>query len=293
MVLSAVSSAVADWRQDMKTFRIGMIADDGAGQTVPGLATLKRAYSQALGLPVEIFVARDYAALIDAQARARVDYAIYSATAYATASLLCSCVEPVVAPVGDEGTTGIVAILVTRDGRLSSLAEIGKHRIAVEPPDSIAGFLLPRLELAGGSVTLTGSEPYLVHADSASAAETMLVDGSVDAIFGWGPAGAETGADISGGTLDRLVAAGLDGSSLTVVWKSPLLRYGPHALRAGLDGEVRKSLVTFLTNLKGLQPDVYDLLDTHHGGGFVEVGVGDYSSAVHMVKQLSEDGVEP
>ena len=95
-----------------------MIAEEGAGQAVPGLSILKRAYSQALGIPVEIFVARDYAALIDAQATARVDYAIYSTTAYATAALLCSCVEPVVAPVGEDGATGIVAVLVTRDGQL-------------------------------------------------------------------------------------------------------------------------------------------------------------------------------
>ena len=69
----------------MKTFRVGMIAKDGATQAVPGLSILQRAYSMALGMPVEIFVARDYAALIDAQATNRVDYAIYSTTAYATA----------------------------------------------------------------------------------------------------------------------------------------------------------------------------------------------------------------
>ena len=152
---------------------------------------LKQAYARALGIPVEIFVARDYAALIDAQATARVDYAIYSTTAYATAALLCACVEPVVAPVGEDGATGIKAILVTRDGRLSKLADIehapGRHRAL----DSIAGFALPRLELAVGQVALTGAEPFLVHADSASAAEAMLVDGSVDAIFGWLPANAD------------------------------------------------------------------------------------------------------
>ena len=103
----------------MKSFRIGLIAEPGGGQTVTGLAVLKQAYAQALGIPVEIFVARDYAALIDAQATARVDYAVYSTTAYATAALLCACVEPVAAPVGEDGATGIKAILVTRDGRLS------------------------------------------------------------------------------------------------------------------------------------------------------------------------------
>ena len=76
----------AGWREDMKTFRVGMIAEEGAGQAVPGVSILKRAYSQALGIPVEMFVARDFAALIEAQATSRVDYAIYSTTAYAAAA---------------------------------------------------------------------------------------------------------------------------------------------------------------------------------------------------------------
>ena len=75
--------------------------------------------------------------------------------------------------------------------------------------------VLPRFELAAEKIALTGTEPYLVRAESASAAEAMLVDGSVDAIFGWAPALAEASADISGGTIDRLVAAGIDRASLT------------------------------------------------------------------------------
>src|SRR3954468_6159270 len=216
-LLAQTGEALAGWRDDMKTFRIGMIAEPGADQTVTGLALWKQAYAQALGMPVEIFVARDYAALIDAQATARVDYALYSTTAYATAALLCACAEPVAAPVGDDGATGIKAILVTRDGRFQKVSDVGTHRVAIADLDSIAGFALPRLELAAGQ-PLTGSEPFLVHADSASAAEAMLVDGSVDAIFGWLPANAR--AELPGGTLRRLEDAGLAKASLSVVWKS-------------------------------------------------------------------------
>ena len=283
-LLAQTGDSLAGWREDMKTFRVGMIAEPGADQTVAGLATLKQAYAQALGMPVEIFVARDYAALIDAQATQRVDYALYSTTAYATTALLCACVEPIAAPVSDDGATGIKAILVTRDGRLQKASDVGTHRIAIAALDSIAGFALPQLELAAGQ-PLTGSEPFLIHAESASAAEAMLVDGSVDAIFGWLPANA--GAEFPGGTLQRLEDAGLDKASLSVVWKSSLLRYGPHALRSGLDPDLRKALVTFLTGLRETQPDTYDLLEPHRGGGFAEVSAGDYATALDMVRALA------
>lgn len=282
------SPASAGWRDEMTTFRVGMVARDETGQAVPGLSILKRAYSMALGVPAEIFVARDYAALIDAQATGRVDYAIYSTTAYATAALLCSCVEPVAAPVGDDGATGVVSVLVTRDGRLPTLADIARHRVAIAPNDSVAGSMLPEFSLVGENIPLTGKEAYLVRAESASAAEAMLVEGSVDAVFGWAPA--VTGAQPSGGTLDRLVAAGLDRESLKVIWTSPPLRYGPHALRTGLDAEVRTILVNFLTDLKERQPDVYDLLESDRGGGFAEVGPPDYAAAVEMVRRVGIDG---
>jgi phosphonate transport system substrate-binding protein len=284
LALALPASGHAGWREDMKTFRVGMIERQGSGQAVPGLSTLKRSYSMALGVPVEIFVARDYGALIDAQAAGRVDYAIFSTTAYAAAQLLCSCVEPVVAPVGDDGTIGVVSVLVTRDGRLPGLTGMAGHRVAIAPQDSVAGSMLAEFDLAG-QIGLTGTEPYLVRAESASAAEAMLVAGSVDAVFGWALEAGQEGPDVAGGTIERLVSAGLDRSSLAVVWRSQPLRYGPHALRQGLDAEVRTILVRFLTGLKGFQPDVYDLLETDHGGGFVEVGLQDYSAAVDMVRR--------
>ncbi|TIU16306.1 MAG: phosphonate ABC transporter substrate-binding protein, partial [Mesorhizobium sp.] len=73
----------ADWRDDIGTFRVGIVAEPGAGNTVPGLALLTDAYTKALGMKVEFVVSRDYAALIEAQANAHIEYAVYSATAYA------------------------------------------------------------------------------------------------------------------------------------------------------------------------------------------------------------------
>lgn len=55
----------ADWRDDIGTFRVGIVAEPGAGNTVPGLAPLTDAYTKALGMKVEFVVARDYAALME------------------------------------------------------------------------------------------------------------------------------------------------------------------------------------------------------------------------------------
>jgi phosphonate transport system substrate-binding protein len=195
-----------------------------------------------------------------------------------------------VAPVDSDGAAGIRSVLLTRDGKLSDLAAMVKHRIAMPPPDSVGGSLLPLAELAAEHVKIAEDAPFLIHADSTSAAETMLVDGQADASFGWVRAAADGQPLLSGGTQSRLEAAGLSSSALQVVWMSGLLRYGPHAVRSDLDPEARRRLTVFLTNLKSTTPDVYDLLESKHSGGFLTVARKDYATAEAIVRLVSADG---
>ncbi|RWC48511.1 MAG: phosphonate ABC transporter substrate-binding protein [Mesorhizobium sp.] len=278
--------ARANWRDDIGTFRIGIVAEPGAGNSVPGLALLTDAYTKALGMKVEFVVARDYAALIEAQASARIQYAIYSAAAYATASQRCLCIEPLVAPVDSDGAVGIRSVLLTRDGKLPDLAAMDGYRIAMAPSDSVGGSLLPLAALAAEGRKVAEDAPFLVHADSAEAAETMLVDGKADGLFGWVTAAADGQREASG-TQARLEAAGLSVSALRVVWTSGLLRYGPHAVRSDLDPEAKRRLTVFLTNLKSTTPDVYSLLESKHSGGFATVASKDYEIAVAIVRFVS------
>ena len=74
-----------------------------------------------------------------------------------------------------------------------------------------------------------------MRAESGSATEAMLIDVSVDAIFGWAPALGEANSNISGGTIDRSVAVGnAPGLRCPSSGNREMLRYSPHALRSGL-----------------------------------------------------------
>lgn len=281
-------SAAAGWREDLGTFRIGIVAQPGAGNAVPGLALLTDAYSRALGMKVQVLVARDYTALIDAQADRRVDYAIYSATAYALAVARCACVEPLVAPTDADGAVGIRSVLLTRDARVAKPSDMAARRIALGPPDSLAGNLMPLADLAAAGVMDAENQPLLRHTASASAAEALLEAGTVDAVFGWERARASgTGKAPGGGTVARLTAAGIPGSALQVVWTSDLLRYGPHAVRSDLDADAKRRLVDFLTGLKVRDPKVYDIVERSHSGGFVAVGAKDYEPVAALVRALA------
>ena len=290
-ILSA-QPALADWRKDIGVFRIGLVAEPGTPEAVSGLPELTRAFTMALGVKVEFMVAGSYAALIAAQTSSQLHYAIYSATSFAAASERCKCVEPLVAPVGEDRSIGIRSVLITRDNRLPSLKDMAQRKVAVLADDNVAGFQLPVATLAEDGLNLTGQEPFLVRANTASEAETMLVDGSVDAIFGWTPSPGSSLPDGEGGTLARLEAAGLDLSALTTMWKSEVLRYGPHAVLKSLDPEAKRILATFLTGLNLSAPDLYDLLERHHRGGFVTVRESDYAPAFAVVRRFGAQAAE-
>ena len=113
----------------------------------------------------------------------------------------------------------------------------------------------------------------------------MLGDGEADGLFGWEPVGADGQPTNTGGTITRLEANGVPRTSLRVLWASAPLRYGPHAVRRDLDAEAKRRLAVFLTNLKSLTPDVYDLLESTHSGGFELAASKDYATALAIVRR--------
>lgn len=221
-----------------EAFRIGLVALPGEGAGVEGLAGIKAAYAAALGVPVEVMVARDYAALAEAQIAGRIDYAAYSAPAFAAAVLRCGCVVPVAAPVDADGAVGLRSVLIVR-GDFE-----GGGRLAVGPADSLATRLVPLA--ASAEARAAAASGRLVEAASALEAETLFVTGAVDGFFGWEPAGRDDEAGPPGGAPARLAARGLAPSAWRVAWRSATLRYGPHAVRGDTPPERIEKLVGLL-----------------------------------------------
>lgn len=289
--LAALAVAAPAFSQD--AFRIGLVALPGNEASneasseagIEDLAEIKASYSAALGVAVEVMVARDYAALAEAQIEGRIDYAVYSAAAYAAAALRCGCVVPVAAPVDADGSTGLRSLLIVR----SDVAD-GSGRLAVGPADSLATRLAP---LAASEAAQTAAATgLLVETASALEAETLFLDGKVDGFFGWAPAGpdnadaaaGEDGAS-AGGSPARLAAAGLDPSGYRIAWRSELLRYGPHAVRGGMAAERIGQLTGLLERAGGGEVNPGRRILRGHGG-FAAATADDYRAVVEAVAAL-------
>lgn len=260
-------------------FRIGIVSRGIDDARVVGLSSIETAFRRALGRDVEVYVARDFAFLIDAHIAGRVDYAVYSTQAFAAAQLRCGCLKPIAAPVASDGSIGIRSLLKMRtaDSRTEST-----RRLAVGGKDSLATHLVPlALSDAARDARAAGR---LVVAGSAGAARAMYENGDVDGYYGWEPV---MPADRYAPSVD--LAADPDRQTIVEPWLSDRIPYGPHAVRADLDDELASAVLAALNGRPWETASAGSLLDPRSAGRFIAVSLDDYRPAIAAVSLLAQD----
>ena len=294
LLVLAVPPASADWRAEMKVLRVGFLSGTGGAYRMAALEPF-RAYLQAkLGLPVELVPAGSYAALIDAQASARVDYAIHSAASFATAAASCGCVEPLALPSAADGAKGYFSIVLARaDGNIHALADAKGARLAVAGADSIAGRLVPMKGFAREGIVPASYFAKIVETVAPDDAIGALLNGDADLAVGWSSLTGDAAAGYDFGVLARMVADGrLDMTAVRVVWRSPLIPFGPHAVRTNLDPELKSLIRDALLAMANEAPEALDAVDrsTDGGGGFVPADAGLYAAIADLVSEPAAGG---
>jgi len=288
LALVAVTAPVrAGWRDDVKVLRIGTVAPHGAAYDIARLEPFRAYLQDRLGLPVEIVAMAGYDALIDAQLSARVQYAILSASAFATAETLCACVEPIALPSAFDGSRGFHSVLVAHaGGAIAGLADARGKRLALTGTNSIAGRLVPLAALKAKGIDPKTYFSSVVTAPDPEQAITMLFTDEADLAAGWSSLNGDAASGYSFGVFTRMVAAGaLSMNRLKIVWKSPLIPFGPHTVRKDLPDAAKARISTALMAMGKDAPDALDAVDDSSigGGGFVPATAGDYSVIKDLV----------
>jgi phosphonate transport system substrate-binding protein len=292
ILVGAGTNAFADWRDDMKVLRVGFLASPAPAADIARLEPF-RAYLEAkASLPVELVPATTTASLIDAEVSGRVQYAILSATGYASAAALCKCVEPLALPAAFDGSRGFYAILLVRaDSTIHTLADSAGARLALSAGDSVAGRLVPMQAMAAAGIDPATHFSALYEAPGPVAAIGALFDGRADIAVGWSSLAGDAATGYSFGVLTGMVADGsLAMDQVRVVWQSALIPFGPHAVRQDIPAELKTLLRDGLTAMAAEAPDVLDAVDRSSlgGGGFVAAEAADYAVVDLLVAPVVE-----
>lgn len=262
--------AHGEWRDEVPVLRVGYLSTGSAAAEAARLEPFRAYLESAIGQSVELMPAATYGGLIEAIADGRTKYAMLSATAYAAAARSCDCVEPLAVPSAFDRSTAFRAILLTRaNGRFASLADLAGARVALSAEDSVAGRLLPMRAFAEA-----GIEPRIETVAGPEAAVRALVAGEVDAAAAWSSMAGDATAGYSFGALTRLVIDGrLAMEDVRVIWQSPPVPFGPHAVRTDLPSELKLLLADALFDMAVRSPEALEAVDRsgYGGGGFVSV----------------------
>jgi phosphonate transport system substrate-binding protein len=275
----------ANWRNDIGTFKIGLVRGWSSDMSRPALSRVETLFSKALGTPVKVVVFERFTSLMDAQADGRIDMAAYSARAFATVRLMCECVDALASPATSSGQTGLIAVLAGDTARLKTLSSIGNSKIGRVATSNVASgnMLLGTLPINGKAVT--GKEEFWEQFPDFPAAIAAYQAGDIDAYVvpvattfaesaNAEPLGTE---QIFTGLLERPSAA---------IWRSQFWPYGPIAVRNNLAPEAKTILLQTLEQLDVSEPLAHATLSEGLPGAFQKSNLAGFANVSASIRLL-------
>jgi phosphonate transport system substrate-binding protein len=285
LVFAWATPSHGDWREEIGTFRVAITASDDARQAIARSEPFRLALERALGLPVEIVAMRDYPAMIEAAARSRIEYAVFSAFAYGAAFARCQCVEPMVSAVFADGDAAFHQILLVRPGGARDPAALKYGKVGLAGSEAAGGAMLAAHELRKAGLDLEAPGATLTRFAGSMEAIAALEDGSVDALIGWSSLSGDAQEGYSRGTLRQIAQWPAGRFEALVIWRSPPVPHRVHAVRKNLDGEAKTVLRGVLGQMFGNDPVAYDSIERIYGGGFVSARQSQFEPLAQMFRE--------
>jgi phosphonate transport system substrate-binding protein len=111
-----------------------------------------------------------------------------------------------------------------------------------------------------------------------------LLKGEADLAAAWSSLEGDYASGYGFGVLTDMVgSAELSMDEVRVVWRSGLIPFGPHVVRADLPEELRNLLADALIALAEENPTAYDGVDRVGGGGFMKPDAAMFAAVSDLV----------
>ena len=287
LALLAAPAAAQDWKAAYPELTLAVIPAENASGTTDRYAPMTAYLSKALGVPVTLRIANDYAAVIESQRAGNAQLAFYGPASFARAVMTCVKIEPIVNQRHDNGASGYTSVIYVRaDSPYRTIEDLKGKNLALVDPNSTSGNQAPRyfLHKAGHPVDTFFGKP--VYAGSHENAVLALVQGTVDAAANLYNTDTDT-------MVTRMAAKGMlkkpDGSQmkqsdLRVVFKSEFLPEGPFAVLSSLPADLKQKIRQAFIDLPTKDKAAFDKLSDGKDLGLEPVTQKDYQPIIEMLK---------
>jgi phosphonate transport system substrate-binding protein len=221
-------------------------------------------------MPVELFVASDYAGVVEAMANDKLDVAYFGGLTYVQAKQRAK-IHPIVTEVDTEtGTTKYYSLIIApANGSVDAVKDIKGKTFAFGDISSTSGSLYPRFMLDKAGIKMPDDLKNAVYTGGHDATAQAVQNATVDA------------GGIEGRIMQKLIVKGtVDGAKIKVLEKHLVEGY-PWVVRDSLDKGLEEKIVQAFLTIK--DPTLLDLM---RAKAFAQVTDANYAEAEQEAKRL-------
>ena len=290
--LSSGAAFAQDWREQLPTFRVGLLGGENDADRLRDNECLKEDLEELLGIPVELFPAPDYAGVMQGLLADQLDYAQLGASGYAGIYLQDEdAVEPLFTNMQIDGSLGYYSVMYTRaDSGITSLEDMEGHSLAFADPNSTSGYLVPLAELTRQGIDLDSYFSATGFGGGHEQAVVAVLNGQYDGGVTWSSGVGDKAEGYSRGNLRSMVDKGmLDMDELNIIWQSNLITNGPNVIRKDLPQELKDMVTGAMLRLPVEDPECFQAIAQGDARGYFPVGVDFYMPIINMRRAMAEE----
>lgn len=292
--LTIASAQAQTYKDTIKEFRIGLLGGENTADRLKRNDEFQKLLQARLGIPVKLFPASDYAGVMQGIAAGQLEAAEFGASGFAGAYLDCKCLEPVVVPQENDGSTFYYSVIVTRaDSGIKTLADLKGHSLAWADPNSTSGYLIPSSTLKTQGIDLTPGKYFSTLGFSGGHEQGVVavLNKQYDAAATWTSGQGDESVGYSRGNLRSMVDKKmLKMSDIRVLWQSGKIPNGPWTVRTAIPSDLKTVFTDFLLDLPKSHKKVYDDIEQGSGVGYAPATMDLYKDIIKLREAEQQGG---
>jgi phosphonate transport system substrate-binding protein len=221
-------------------------------------------------MPVELFVATDYAGVVEAMASDKIDLAYFGGLTYVQAEQRAQ-LQPIVTEIDRETSTALYysALITHVDSDIQTTADIAGRKFAFGDIGSTSGSLYPRIMLDRAGIGDFTNPNVFVYTGGHDATTLAVVNGTVDA------------GGVEKRVMQRLIDAGtVDGGQIRIIEQNLVQGY-PWCIRSAFSPDFVEEVTVAFETIS--DPELLRLMRAE---SYARVTISDYDEARQEARRV-------
>jgi phosphonate transport system substrate-binding protein len=276
------------WRKQYPKLRYGVQSVETQAASLTRYKGFKEYVKKKLGVELELFLASEYAGVIQAIGAKQIEVMDMGASGYAAAWLESKGgVEPLVVPTNNDGTVGYYSVAIVRsDSPYKSLADLKGKTWAWAEPNSSSGYLFPLVGLRKAGIEPDKHFGKVVFSGGHEQSIIGVLDKSYDGAVTWTD---DVNKHSRGGLHMMLERKLLKKEDIRIIWTSDLIPNPVIAVRTDLPPDMKADLKAMFLGMHKDDPVVFREVARGESQGYKPIPHSAYQIAIDLRRQLADD----